>query len=143
MVQLHLQLCCVVLCLLTAEAVAKRVQVFGFSPEQKLPTYKGYDWSLLTTTAWRTDPELIDLAQQHGTKVEVFGGQGAELMPIMGHPAKRKKWVRCTSCAATVATSPCSSGGSSVCQAPPILHPCVLVAVLLTEADQLLACASM
>jgi hypothetical protein len=77
------------LAVLAPWVVAKRVQVFGFSPEQKLPTYKGYDWSLLTTSAWRTDPELIELAQQHGAKVEIF----ADIKPVMGDPEKRKKWV--------------------------------------------------
>jgi hypothetical protein len=78
-----------VLVVLAPQVVAKRVQVFGFSPEKKLPTFKGYDWSLLTTSAWRTDPELIELAQQHGAKVEIF----ADIKPIMGDPEKRKKWV--------------------------------------------------
>jgi hypothetical protein len=76
--------------LLTAQVSAKRVQVFGFSPEQKLPTFKGYDWSLLTTSAWRPDPELIQLANQHGTKVEILA---ADVQQVMGDPAKRKKWV--------------------------------------------------
>lgn len=89
----HRQLCLLTvllaLAVLAPWVVAKRVQVFGFSPEQKLPTYKGYDWSLLTTSAWRTDPELIELAQQHGAKVEIF----ADIKPVMGDPEKRKKWV--------------------------------------------------
>lgn len=83
----------VLLLLLTAQAAsatAKRVQVFGFSPEQKLPTFKGYDWSLLTTSAWRPDPELIQLANQHGAKVEILA---ADVQQVMGDPAKRKKWV--------------------------------------------------
>jgi hypothetical protein len=91
--------------LLAAQSVgaAPRVQVFGFSPEQKLPTYKGYPWDLLTTTAWRTDPELVQLASTHGTIVEVFGGQGAELMPHLGSEAKRKKWVSACLWACTAA----------------------------------------
>lgn len=95
-----MQRCSLLLCvsavlLLATQLVgaAPRFQVFGFSPEQKLPTYKGYLWDILTTTAWRTDPELVQLAHTHGTIVEVFGGQGAELMPHMGSEAKRKKWV--------------------------------------------------
>jgi hypothetical protein len=76
--------------LLTAQLSSGRVQVFGFSPEQKLPTFKGYDWSLLTTSAWRPDPELIQLANQHGTKVEILA---ADVQQVMGDPAKRKKWV--------------------------------------------------
>lgn len=90
-----LLLCVSAVLLVAAQLVgaAPRVQVFGFSPEQKLPTYKGYPWDILTTTAWRTDPELVQLASTHGTIVEVFGGQGAELMPHLGSEAKRKKWV--------------------------------------------------
>lgn len=95
-----LLLCVSAVLLLATQLVgaAPRVQVFGFSPEQKLPTYKGYPWDLLTTTAWRTDPELVQLARTHGTIVEVFGGQGAELMPHLGSEAKRKKWVSAGGC---------------------------------------------
>lgn len=65
------------------------LQVYGFSVATT-PTYKGYDWSLLTTSAWRTDPELVDLAKQHDARVELNAGNVAN---IMGDAAKRKQWV--------------------------------------------------
>jgi hypothetical protein len=68
---------------------AKHVQVFGFAVD-KGPTFRGYDWSLLTTSAWKTDPELIELAQQHGAKVELNAG---DVRSVMGDPVKRQDWV--------------------------------------------------
>lgn len=65
------------------------LQVYGFSVATT-PTYKGYDWSLLTTSAWRTDPALIDLAKQHDARVEINAGNVAN---VMGDTAKRKQWV--------------------------------------------------
>lgn len=85
----HILLLFLLLCL-HSRCSAKRVQVFGFSPEQKLPTFKGYDWSLLTTSAWRPDPSLIELARQHGAKVEILAD---DVKAVMGDPAKRQKWV--------------------------------------------------
>lgn len=88
----HIYPCLLLFLLLLAtheEVVAKRVQVFGFAVLDT-PTYKGYDWSVLTTSAWRTDPELIDIANQHGAKVELNAGDVTE---IMGDADKRKAWV--------------------------------------------------
>jgi hypothetical protein len=79
------------LLLLAAHQVsAKRMQVFGFAVDQG-PTFRGYDWSLLTTSAWKTDPELIELAQQHGAKVELNAG---DVRSVMGDSVKRQEWVR-------------------------------------------------
>lgn len=88
--KMHSPLLLLLLLAVLAGTEGKRVQVFGFSPEQKLPTFKGYDWSLLTTSAWRPDPELISLANQHGAKVEILA---ADVKAVMGDPDKRKKWV--------------------------------------------------
>jgi len=86
----QLYLCVLLLCVLQA-VDAKRVQVFGFAVAET-PTYLGYDWSVLTTSSWRTDPALIELAQQHGAKVELFAG---DVSKLMGDPDKRKAWVIC------------------------------------------------
>lgn len=71
------------------QVAAKRVQVFGFAVDQG-PTFRGYDWSLLTTSAWKTEPELIQLAQQHDAKVELNAG---DVRSVIGDPAKRQEWV--------------------------------------------------
>lgn len=65
------------------------IQVYGFSVARS-PTYRGYDWSILTTSAWRTDPELIDLANQHNAKVEINAGNVAD---VMSDAARRTAWV--------------------------------------------------
>lgn len=98
--KMHCHLVLLLLLTALAAAAAKRVQVFGFSPEQKLPTFKGYDWSVLTTSAWRPDPELIALANEHGAKVELLA---ADVQAVMGDPAKRKKWVSTVPCPAVQA----------------------------------------
>lgn len=49
----------------------RRPQVFGFS-DAKAPTFRGYDWSLLTTSSWKLDPELVALAYKHDAVVEML-----------------------------------------------------------------------
>eukprot|EP00878_Enallax_costatus_P018615 GHUV01019606.1.p1 GENE.GHUV01019606.1~~GHUV01019606.1.p1 ORF type:complete len:275 (+),score=60.00 GHUV01019606.1:105-929(+) len=71
-------------------ATGRRVEVYGFSVANT-PTYKGYDWSVLTTSAWRTDPELIDIAKQHDAKVELNAGNVASTMT---DAVKRKQWIQ-------------------------------------------------
>lgn len=68
---------------------AKRVQVFGFSIANTA-TYNGYDWSVLTTSSWKTDPKLVDLAEQHGAVVELNAG---DVKSIMSDAKQRKAWV--------------------------------------------------
>eukprot|EP00882_Tetradesmus_deserticola_P034824 GHRQ01040111.1.p1 GENE.GHRQ01040111.1~~GHRQ01040111.1.p1 ORF type:complete len:195 (+),score=80.99 GHRQ01040111.1:126-710(+) len=71
----------------------KRVEVYGFAVASS-PTYRGYNWSLLTTSAWRTDAALVELAAQHGAKVELNAGvTAATAQDIMGSPEKRSEWV--------------------------------------------------
>ncbi|KAF6266769.1 glycoside hydrolase superfamily [Scenedesmus sp. NREL 46B-D3] len=73
--------------------VKRRVEVYGFAVASG-PTYRGYDWSLLTTSAWRTDPALVQLAAQHGAKVELNAGvTAATAQHIMSSAKKRAAWV--------------------------------------------------
>jgi hypothetical protein len=63
--------------------------VYGFSVANT-PTFRGYGWDVLTTSAWRTDPELVQLAQQHGAQVELNAG---DVLQHMSSNRTREAWV--------------------------------------------------
>eukprot|EP00775_Hariotina_reticulata_P010253 gene10253-10411_t len=63
--------------------------VYGFSIANT-PTFRGYGWDVLTTSAWRTDPELVQLAQQHGAQVELNAG---DVLRHMSSNRTREAWV--------------------------------------------------
>eukprot|EP01023_Acetabularia_acetabulum_P031573 TRINITY_DN2958_c0_g1_i3.p2 TRINITY_DN2958_c0_g1~~TRINITY_DN2958_c0_g1_i3.p2 ORF type:complete len:123 (+),score=12.46 TRINITY_DN2958_c0_g1_i3:105-473(+) len=52
------------------------VEIFGFAPGYNR-NYREYDWDLLTTVAWRTDPEFVcymSSGQTLGVKAQRFRG---------------------------------------------------------------------
>jgi Di-N-acetylchitobiase len=54
-------------------------EVYGFSPstDPSRDPLTRYDWSVLTTLAWRDDPEAVAQAHASGTRVEYDGRRGA------------------------------------------------------------------
>lgn len=66
--------------------------MYGFAVDTS-PTYRGYDWSVLTTVAWKVDPDLIQLAHDHGRRVELNAGPVRELLAADSY--RREQWVSC------------------------------------------------
>lgn len=54
------------------QSKAPKYEVFGFIAADK-PDYANYDWNTLTTVAWNTDPQLVDIAHAHGTHTKQRG----------------------------------------------------------------------
>ncbi len=55
------------------------LDVYGFAVEGN-DDYRSYDWQLLSTAAWNTDPGLVMTAHKHGRKVELNAGAVGEVM---------------------------------------------------------------
>lgn len=51
------------------DAAIEPPEVYGFSIDPR-PTYKGYDWSILTAVGWNTDAGLVAMARRHVQKKE-------------------------------------------------------------------------
>lgn len=64
-----------------------RPEFFGFSLVEQ--NWRHYNFSMLTTVAWNTNPELVCLAHAHKTRVVM----NADDAPVNGTVAQRKAWV--------------------------------------------------
>ena len=64
-----------------------RPEFFGFSLVEE--NWRQYNFSILTTVAWNTDPNLVCLAHAHKTRVVINAADA----PVNGTAAQRKAWV--------------------------------------------------
>jgi len=64
-----------------------RVEIYGFSPSTNPddPTDQ-YDWSVLTTLAWRDDPKAVAQAHSHGARVD-FDGRRFDAARVVTSPS--------------------------------------------------------
>jgi di-N-acetylchitobiase len=74
-----------------------KVEIYGFSPAQPDDPYpdpnESYDWSVLTTLAWRSDARAVDAAHRHGARVDLDARQGAAQVVFNGTVADAARWV--------------------------------------------------
>ena len=65
----------------TAAAPSRRPEFFGFATVTGAASpWRYYDWDVVTTVAWNTDPQLMCYAHSRGVRVVLSAG-GAELIP--------------------------------------------------------------
>ncbi|KAK9837736.1 hypothetical protein WJX74_003939 [Apatococcus lobatus] len=81
----------VVLLMALCASLGRAWEVFGFAVEANT-TYEGYDWSLLSTTAWNIDPNLIRTASLHGVCRAVLDGRSAN-HSVINDPSVQTAWI--------------------------------------------------
>eukprot|EP01024_Parvocaulis_polyphysoides_P071176 TRINITY_DN883_c3_g1_i1.p3 TRINITY_DN883_c3_g1~~TRINITY_DN883_c3_g1_i1.p3 ORF type:complete len:134 (-),score=15.51 TRINITY_DN883_c3_g1_i1:61-462(-) len=66
------------------------VEVFAFAPGEN-GRYREYDWDILTTVAWRTDPEFVCYAHERGVRAVYLAEEYTT--EKMKNQTWRKEWV--------------------------------------------------
>lgn len=93
---LLLALACAAALATATAAPSRRVEVYGFAPGDP-PTppdpRASYDWSVLTTVAWRSDPQTVAAAHAQGASVDLDARAGAAQVVFNGTVADAAKWV--------------------------------------------------
>jgi di-N-acetylchitobiase len=75
------------------------VEVYGFAPgdpPDPPDPNSSYDWSVLTTVAWRTDRETVAAARAHGRRVDLDARAGVAEAVARGTVADAARWVAAT-----------------------------------------------
>ena len=71
---------------------ALAVQILGFSVRRHSNYQVAYDFGQLTTVAWNTDPALVCVAHQHGTRVVINAGIGD--LRAFQEATERAAWIK-------------------------------------------------